>query len=81
MTGDENGGGRRREDAKALHQAVTALARRLEEISDALSRMEGRLDVLYDECQRTGGASERMLMRQEGLAKKLDRLRETLEGK
>ena len=48
-------------DETSLHQAMKTLGAQLEQVSDALDRMERRLDALYDECQRIGAATQRTL--------------------
>lgn len=59
---------------------LAALGETIEKQSEMLGRMEARLDSLHDECQRTASAGQRMLLRQEGLAKSLARLEALLHG-
>jgi len=69
------------EDVKRLQQTVDAFAAKLEAMSAALDRMEGRLDVLYEECQRIGGSAQRSLLRQESISQSLTRLEQSLRDK
>lgn len=67
--------------AEQLQEAVDALGLQVEALSEAMGRMEARLDVLYDECQRIGGSAQRTLLRQEGLAQSLSRIEGFLHNK
>ncbi len=66
------------EDVKRLQQSLEAFAAKLEAMSDLLDRMEGRLDALYEECQRIGGSTQRSLIRQESISQELTRLEQSL---
>ncbi|WP_375202416.1 hypothetical protein [Hyphococcus sp.] len=68
-------------DAKRLQQSLDAFTAKLEAMSALLDRMEGRLDVLYEECQRIGGSTQRTLLRQESLSQELTRLEQSLRDK
>ena len=79
------GGGRKgtsmQESEKENGEAgLQALCGKLDSLTEALGRLETRLDCLHEECQRTASAGQRMLMRQEGLAKSLARLEALLQG-
>lgn len=67
--------------AKRLQETIDALSARIDAMSEAMERMEGRLDVLYDECQRIGAAAQRGLLRQDAISKGLDRLEQSLQDK
>ena len=69
------------DNAQRLQQTVDALDLRLQTLSDAVERMEARLDVLYDECQRIGGSAQRTLLRQENISQSLTRLEQSLRNK
>ncbi len=72
---------RNEEDVKRLQQSIDTVAAKLEAMSAALDRMEGRLDVLYEECQRIGGSAQRTLLRQESISQSLTRLEQSLRDK
>ncbi|WP_428408524.1 hypothetical protein [Hyphococcus sp.] len=69
------------DEAKKLRETIDAFSARLDAMSAAIERMEGRLDVLYEECQRIGGAAQRTILRQESISKSLDRLEQSLREK
>ena len=69
------------EEARRLQQKVDALGLRLETLTEAVERMEARLDVLYDECQRIGGSAQRTLLRQESITQSLSRIEDALQRK
>lgn len=58
-------------------QRLAVLGDKIDRLADMLDRLEARLDGLHEECQRTASVGQRMILRQEGLAKSLARL-ETL---
>ncbi|PQA89475.1 hypothetical protein [Hyphococcus luteus] len=55
-------------------QQFAVLGDKIDGLADMLDRLEARLDSLHEECQRTASAGQRMILRQEGLAKSLARL-------
>ncbi len=67
------------EDEASLKQAIKALGSQIEQVSGALDRMEGRLDALYDECQRIGATTQRSILRQEKISQSLDQLERSLK--
>ncbi|MEZ5891783.1 MAG: hypothetical protein R3C58_01345 [Parvularculaceae bacterium] len=66
--------------AAATAQQIEELSGRIEAMSVMLERMEGRLEILHQECQRTAGAAQRMLLRQESLSNDVGRLENALRG-
>ncbi len=61
----------RREERES---AVAGLGDKIDRLAAMLERLEARLDGLHEECQRSASAGQRMIIRQEGLAKSLARL-------
>lgn len=72
---------RNKENVKRLQRSIDIIAEKLEAMSAALDRMEGRLDVLYEECQRIGGSTQRTQLRQESISQSLTRLEQSLRDK
>lgn len=60
---------------------LTALSEKLDGLAEMLDGVQARLDSLHDECQRAAGSGQRMLLRQEGLAKSLARLEALLHAR
>ena len=59
---------------------VTVIAQ-IETISGNLERMETRLDVLSEECERTASVVQRLLLRQRGLAQGVSRIESLLASR
>lgn len=62
-------------------EPLASLSGKIDALAEMLDRMEARLDSLYEECQRAAGGSQRMLLRQQGLAESLARLEALLHGR
>ncbi len=57
---------------------LAALGEKVDALTALLGQIDARLGGLHEECQRAASAGQRMLLRQEGLAKSLARLEDRL---
>jgi hypothetical protein len=64
-----------------MEERMMQLAARLEALAALLERLEGRFEALHEECQRTAGAAQRVLLRQESLARGVGRIEEALRAR
>lgn len=57
-----------------MEKQMEDLSARLAAVLALLERLEQRFELLHEESQRTAGAAQRMLLRQESLARGIDRI-------